>query len=104
MVINSEENQIMTNKYFIVVSIMLSVFLAGCSQSQNFAQPPSTMGEDFGNAVRTNTALQVINPQAGQEDMPPMALDGQTAEKAMERYHGVTGEAETERLVEDVGN
>jgi hypothetical protein len=87
----------MTNKYVIAVSIMLSVFLAGCSQSHQVK-----MNDDFGNAVRTNTALQVINPEAGQEDMPPMALDGQTAEKAMERYHGVTGEAETERLVEDV--
>jgi hypothetical protein len=93
----------MTNRYLVAVSILLSMYLAGCSQSQNFAHPPSTLGEDFGNAVRTNTALQVINPEAGQEDMPPMALDGQTAEQVLERYHGVTGEADTERLLEDVG-
>ena len=88
----------MTNKYFIAVPIMLSVFLAGCSQSHQV-----TMSNDFGNAVRTNTALQVIDPTAGQEDMPPMALDGQTAEQALERYRGATGEAETEKLIEDVG-
>ena len=88
----------MTNRYFIAVSIMLSVFLTGCSQSHQMK-----MGEDFGNAVRTNTALQVINPEAGQEDMPPMALDGQKAEQALEQYRRATGEAETERLVEDVG-
>ena len=93
----------MTNRYLVAVSILLSLYLAGCSQSQNFAQPPSTMGEDFGNAVKTNTAMQVINPEAGQEDMPPMALDGQKAEQALEQYRGATGEAETEGLVEGVG-
>jgi hypothetical protein len=97
MVINSEGNQIMTNKYFIVISIMLSVLLTGCDLSHQQA-----MGEGFGNAVRTNTALQVINPEAGQEDMPPMALDGQKAEQGMEQYRGATGEAETEGLVKDI--
>jgi type IV pilus biogenesis protein CpaD/CtpE len=62
------------------------------------------MGEDFGNAVKTNTAMQVINPEAGQEDMPPMALDGQKAEQALEQYRQETGEAETGTLVEDVGD
>ena len=98
MVINSEGNQIMTNKYVVAVSIILSLFLAGCNQSHQ-----QTMKEDFGNAVRTNTALQVINPEAGQEDMPPMALDGQKAEQGLEQYRTETGEAETEGLVEDVG-
>ena len=88
----------MTNKYLVVVSIILSLYLTGCSQSHQ-----QTLGEDFGNAVKTNTAMQVINPEAGQEDLPPMALDGQKAEQALEQYRGATGEAETEKLVEDVG-
>jgi hypothetical protein len=62
------------------------------------------MGEGFGNAVKTNTALQVINPEAGQEDMPPMALDGQKAEQGLEQYRKETGEAETEELVTGVGD
>ena len=85
----------MANKYLIAVSIIPCLYLAGCNLSHQ-----QTMGEDFGNAVRTNTALQVINPEAGQEDMPPMALDGQKAEQAIEQYREATGEAETEDLVE----
>lgn len=88
----------MTNKYIVAISIMLSLFLAGCNQSHQ-----QTMSEDFGNAVRTNTALQVINPEAGQEDMPPMALDGQKAEQALEQYRKEAGEAETGGLVTGVG-
>ena len=86
----------MTNKYLVTVSIILSLFLAGCNTSHQ-----QTMSEDFGNAVRTNTALQVINPEAGQEDMPPMTLDGQKAEQGLEQYRKATGEAETEELVKD---
>jgi hypothetical protein len=97
MAINSEGSQAMTKKHIIAVSIMLSVFLTGCSQSHQL-----TMGDDFGNAIKTNTAMQVINPEAGQEDMPPMALDGQKAEQGLDQYRGETGEAETETLIEDV--
>ena len=99
MVINSEEIKIMANKYLVTVSIIFSLFLAGCDQSHQ-----QTMSKDFGNEVRTNTALQVINPEAGQEDMPPMALDGQKAEQALERYRTDTGEAETEGLIKGIGS
>ena len=88
----------MTNKYLVVVSIILSLYLTGCSESHQ-----QTISKDFGNAVKTNTALQVINPEAGKEDMPPMALDGQKAEQALEQYRGATGEAETEGLIQGVG-
>jgi type IV pilus biogenesis protein CpaD/CtpE len=89
----------MIKRYIVAISIMLSLFLAGCSQSHQL-----TMSEDFGNAVKTNTAMQVINPEAGQEDMPPMALDGQKAEQGLEQYRGATGEAETEQLIQNVGD
>jgi type IV pilus biogenesis protein CpaD/CtpE len=87
----------MIKRYIVAISIMLSLFLAGCSQSHQL-----TLGEDFGNAVKTNTAMQVIDPEAGREDMPPMALDGQKAEQGLEQYRGETGEADTETLVQDV--
>jgi hypothetical protein len=89
----------MIKRYIVAISIMLSLFLAGCSQSHQL-----TMSEDFGNAVKTNTAMQVINPEAGQEDIPPMALDGQKAEQGLEQYRGATGEAETEQLIQNVGD
>lgn len=89
----------MANKYLVTVSIIFSLYLTGCNQSHQ-----QTMSKDFGNAVRTNTALQVINPEAGQEDMPPMALDGQKAEQALENYRTDTGEAGKEDLVKDIGS
>lgn len=97
MVINSKGIQTMTNKYMFAVTIILSLYLAGCSQSHQ-----QTMGKDFGNAVKTNTAMQVINPEAGQEDMPAMTLDGQKAEQVLEQYRSETGKADTEGLIQDV--
>lgn len=89
----------MLNKYLITVFITLSVSLAGCSQSHQ-----QTINEEFGDSIKTNTAMQVINPDAGQEDMPPMALDGQKAETGLTEYRKDTGEAGKEDLVKDIGN
>lgn len=88
----------MTNKYVVIITIILPLYLAGCSQMHQ-----QTMGENFGNAIKTNTAMQVIDPTAGQEDMPPTTLEGQKAEQAMKQYHEETGKADTDKLVKDVG-
>ena len=66
--------------------------------------PRMTLEEDFGNAVRTNVAMQVINPDAGKTEPVATTQDGKKVEKGMERYYEATGKAETDRLVEDLGS
>ena len=89
----------MSKIFIAIVSTLVALYVSGCTWTHQ-----ETMTEDFGNAVKTNTALQVINPEAGQEDLPPMALDGKKAEQGLKAYQSETGEAETGRLIEDVGN
>jgi hypothetical protein len=53
--------------------------LAGC-------YPPSALEMDYGNAVRSNVAQQVVNPRAGFNPKPAVGLSPQAAANAMERY------------------
>ena len=53
--------------------------LAGC-------YPPSALETDYGNAVRNNTAQQVVNPQAGFNPKPAVGLSPHAAANEMERY------------------
>lgn len=87
----------MDNRYIAAIPVILSVYLAGCSQPHQV-----TLSDDFGNAVRTNIAQQVINPTAGQQDMPAATLDGQKTEQVLENYRKDDGKVDTERLVKDV--
>jgi len=76
------------------------LLLNGCTTTP---EPP--MREDFGDAVRTNIAAQVIDPTAGQEEMPVGTLDGQKVEAGVQRYREARPEAETRRLLGDlIGN
>ncbi|MDT8403039.1 hypothetical protein [Sulfuriflexus sp.] len=84
-------------RYITAVPVILSVYLTGCSQVH---QP--TLSEDFGNAVRTNIAQQVIDPKAGQEDLPPATLGGQKVENSLEQYRKDDGKVDNERLITDM--
>jgi hypothetical protein len=53
--------------------------LAGC-------YPPSALEMDYGNAVRSNVAQQVVNPRAGFNPKPAVGLSPQAAANEMERY------------------
>jgi len=53
--------------------------LAGC-------YPPSALEQDYGNAVRSNIAQQVVNPRAGFDPKPAVGLSPQAAANEMERY------------------
>lgn len=53
--------------------------LAGCF-------PPSALEMDYGNAVRNNTAQEVVNPRAGYNPKPAVGLPPQAAANEMERY------------------
>ena len=58
--------------------------------------------EGFGDAVRTNVALQVVDPTAGTAPVAT-ALDGQKAEPVLETYRTEQSKADTGGLVESVG-
>lgn len=80
------------------LTALMGVLLAsGCVTTSK-----QSMSPDFGNAVRNNTAVQTIDPMAGQEEMPANTLDGQKGELALERYRTEEAEAETDRIVQDV--
>lgn len=66
-------------KYLITV-LLVSVGLAGCS-----TEVPEHLSPDFGNAVRSNIAKQVVNPDPS---LGPGDWDsnGERANGAVERY------------------
>jgi hypothetical protein len=53
--------------------------LAGC-------YPPSALEMDYGNAVHSNIAQQVVNPQAGFNPKPAVGLPPTAASNTMEKY------------------
>jgi type IV pilus biogenesis protein CpaD/CtpE len=57
---------------------------------------------DFGESVRANTAMQTINPTAGQEDVPVATRDGERTESIIKAYRKDTGKADASRLVTDL--
>ncbi len=59
--------------------------------------------EGFGDAVRTNTAMHIIDPMAGKAPVPT-TLDGQKAEAILDNYRTEQVEADIGGLVEDVGD
>lgn len=73
--------------------------LGGCSLSRE-----ATMDPGFGNTVQSIKAMQVIDPQAGQEEPAVATVDGQKTEQALERYRKEKGKAPTQRLIIDVGS
>ena len=90
----------MTRLMFLGLAAAMS--LAGCQTMSEPANP--TLAPDFGDAVKTNTALQVVNPEAGMAEQPAPPLEGQKAEKAMDKYRKEEGKAPSQRLIIDVGS
>jgi len=82
----------------VLLSALAAILLAACASS-----PRMNLKEDFGNAVRSNAAMQVIDPGVGEPQPTATTLDGQKAEKGMERYYAGSGAADTERLIEGSG-
>jgi hypothetical protein len=66
--------------------------LAGC-------YPPSALEMDYGNAVRSNVAQQVVNPNAGFNPKPAVGLPPQAAAGEMEKYDK-TFKAEEKKALE----
>ncbi|HEX6978893.1 MAG TPA: hypothetical protein VF342_06300 [Alphaproteobacteria bacterium] len=66
----------------LIVPVLAAAALAACAESPPYL---SAADESFGNAVRHNMALQVVNPDP-QPDPGPIALEGDRALIALERY------------------
>lgn len=81
------------------VAALLVLSLGGCT---NMARQEPTLAPEFGNALRTDMALQVVNPEAGKAEQAAPPMEGQRNEKSLERYRKEAGEAADERLVTDV--
>jgi len=61
------------------------------------------LNENFGNAVRHNAALQIINPDATGPDESDR-IDGQAGERALENLRTRTIETQSESLIINVGS
>jgi len=75
------------------VVVLVPIALAACENPPD--KPRTTLSPSFGDAVRHNMAVQIINPE-GSQDFTPPPMDGARAASAVERYR--TGQ--TEKVVE----
>lgn len=84
---------------FIIVASVASLTLPGCAEID---KPKQTLSPSFGNAVRHNMAVQIINPD-GHPDLSPSALDGSRAADAVKRYREGKTEEVVRETTSDVG-
>lgn len=83
----------------IVVIALAPIALAAC---QDPSKPRPVLHSSFGDAVRHNMAVQIINPEGDQNFTPP-GLDGDRAAIAVERYRTDKTEKVVEQRTSDVG-
>lgn len=82
-----------TSKQLVVACVAL-LALAAC-ENPTISKP--TLHPAFGDAVRHNMAVQILNPD-GNPDLSPSPLDGARAAEAIERYRaGKTKEVVQQR-------
>lgn len=86
----------------LLLPVLASATLAACVgdlTEDNAATRP--LGLDFGNAIRHNEAVQVIDPGPAAIDEQAPALDGRRAAAAMARYqNGAVRVLEIERTAD----
>lgn len=87
----------MRNKKLIWAAAGLALVLAsGCSQEK--------LRPDFRNSTASNMAVQAMNPDAATQAQTASTVDGQKAEKALERYRADRAEATRGKLLSELGN
>lgn len=85
-----------STKILIVAAALATLALAGCDGNNPF-RSKQVLHPSFGDAVRHNMAVQIINPD-GHPDLTPPAMDGARAADAVERYRaGKTAEVIQQR-------
>jgi len=77
--------------------------LIGLSACASDRAKTRNLSDDFGSAVRHNTAVQTVNPDAGGADASE-SLDGQSIERALENLRERSPEVDSDRVVTDVGD
>ena len=71
------------------LSIKLCVVFAACFgviACDSVVKPKEKLGPDFGNAVRHNMAVQIVNPKASADINDAPTLDGNRANSAVDVY------------------
>jgi type IV pilus biogenesis protein CpaD/CtpE len=67
----------------LVIAALTPIALAACENPPQ--KPRLTLSPGFGDAVRHNMAVQIVNPD-GSQDFNPPPMDGARADDAVERY------------------
>lgn len=90
----------MSNVIRILAVVALApIALAAC---QDPSKPRPVLHSSFGDAVRHNMAVQIVNPE-GNQDFNPPDMDGDRAAIAVTRYRTDQTERVTEQRTSDVG-
>lgn len=84
----------------LALASLAPIALAAC---ENPTQPKHTLHPGFGDAVRHNMAVQIINPD-GHPDLTPPAMDGARAADAVERYRAGKTEEVIQQRTSNVGS
>jgi len=94
------DRQDLTTMRRLMLTTLGLMILGGCAAH---APARPNLDENFGNSVRQNTALQVINPDAYGPDESG-SIDGQTGERALQELRTRSTESPSDSLIINVGS
>lgn len=83
------------NKLLVALLAVAALAAAGCTQK--------TLRPDFGKSTEINLAAQPVNPNALDQAPATSTVDGQKAEKSIERYRADKPDASRGRLLSGMG-
>ena len=90
----------MATKHPLICCSLLALFAVSCTHYATDRQ--ETLEDGFGNSVKSNVAVQTINPDAGKEQVPVATKDGQKTEQALKQYRTDKGKAPTTSVLKDI--
>jgi len=79
----------------ILINMLLLAMLSGCQMESQ-----ANLREGFGDSVKSNVAMHVIDPEAGKEEPVVPDLDGQKAEKALDSYRAESEDVDDAKLLD----
>ena len=82
------------------IILMTSLLLLALTACQT--QPQMQLREGFGDAVKTNVALHVIDPEAGKQEPVVPDLEGPKVEQVLEQYRKPPEKVKDETLIESL--
>lgn len=88
-------------KFGLSLVLLGGLVLAGC---QSPIQPLGKMNASFGNSVRQNMAVQIVDPEASKDITEAPMLDGNKADTAIQKYQEGDVKEVKEIKTSDVGN